>query len=180
MLTYSDLEKAFRQERSATTLQKLTPEFYKEARALAESPEAGGFRESILEYLRKTYTLRANKIIHYAGRSGPDDKPPENILPSELGLYAELMKAVADGRAAIFDSKLDLPPPAPAAKPPSKVRILQALPAIAASDGKDYGPFKVDDVVELPPDLAAVLVRQGVAAVEEAAGTAQPPEDDAQ
>jgi DNA replication initiation complex subunit (GINS family) len=168
MLTYADLEKAFRQERAAPTLQKLPPEFYAEARTLAAAPEAQAFSDSILEHLRKIHSLRTNKIIHYAGRAAPSDRPPDNILAQEAELYAQLMGAVAENRAKVLEAKIEAPPPAQEKKPSSKVRIRQALPAIAASDGRDYGPFKVDDIVELPQDLVELLVKRSVAEMENA------------
>ena len=160
MISYADLEKAFRQERAAPTLQKLSLDFYKEANALAGNPEVGDFRESISQYLEKVYYLRANKVVHYAGRAIPGMKPPENILPVELTLYNSLVEAVARHKATIFETKLDVP--IQKAQLSVKVRILQALPTIVGSDSKEYGPFKEDDVVELPEDSAALLLERKI------------------
>jgi DNA replication initiation complex subunit (GINS family) len=161
MIQYSDLEKAYRTERNAPTLQKLQSAFYEEARELAANPDVGDFRDKVREYLGQVYTLRANKIIHYAGRADLNTKPPENILAEEMTLYLRMVEAVSETRAAILDKKVEHA--VEAKKPTVRVRLLQALPAIAGSDNREYGPFKEDDVVELPEDNAAVLMERKIA-----------------
>ena len=161
MISYADLEKAFRQERAAPTLQKLPADFYGEAVALQENPDVGDFRESITQYLEKIFSLRANKIIHYAGRAATDTKPPENILQAEQSLYDDLIGAVARHKSLMLDAKAAARPRD--VRPQVKVRILQALPAIVGSDSKEYGPFREDDVVELPEDSAGLLIGRKIA-----------------
>ncbi|MFH0863371.1 MAG: hypothetical protein V1875_10150 [Candidatus Altiarchaeota archaeon] len=161
MISYADLEKAFRQERAAPTLQKLPADFYADAKSLLENPDVGDFKESISQYLEKTFYIRANKIVHYAGRAAQDTKPPDNILQAEEPLYKDLLDAVARHKAALLDAKSVTV--RREARPQVKVRILQALPAIAGSDSKEYGPFREDDVVELPEDSAALLIQRKIA-----------------
>jgi len=43
------------------------------------------------------------------------------------------------------------------------VRFLQDLPAIVGSDMKSYGPFKKEDIANLPYDNAIVLIKGGMA-----------------
>ncbi|MFH1055325.1 MAG: hypothetical protein V1744_04435 [Candidatus Altiarchaeota archaeon] len=160
MIHYTDVEKTYRQERTSPLLQRIPRDFYAEARKLAQSPEVGAYRETVLEHLKKTYYLRANKIIHYAGRAADDTKPPENILLEELPLYERILQAVNDNKALIVDKP---PEPEIEKKPTIRVRMKHALPAIIGSDSKEYGPFKEDDVVELPKDSANLLIEREVA-----------------
>ena len=162
MLSYADLEKTLRVERTTPTLQKLQSGFYDEARALAANPQVGEYKDAIKECLEKTYYLRANKIVHYAGRATVQTKPPENILPEEMPLYNKLLEAVFENRATLLDKPVEYVPPQ-AAKPTVKVRMKLAMPAIIGSDSKEYGPFKEDDVVELPQDSANLLIDRKVA-----------------
>jgi phage/plasmid-associated DNA primase len=43
------------------------------------------------------------------------------------------------------------------------VRILQDVPPLKGQDGKDYGPFKPEDVVTLPAKNARALISRGAA-----------------
>lgn len=162
MISYADVEKSYRQERTSPLLQKIPAGFYTEARELSQSPQVGDYKDTILEYLRKIYEQRSNKIIHYAGRAGKDAKPPENIIPDEMQLYNDIMKAVEGNRTSIFEKPVEIL--AEEVKTPTlKVRMKQPLPAIVGSDMREYGPFKVDDVVELPQESAKMLIERNVA-----------------
>jgi DNA replication initiation complex subunit (GINS family) len=165
MISYADIDKAFRQERANPTLQKLPPEFYDEARRLADSPEVTQYRDTILDYTNQVFSSRCNKIVLSAARAGPQTRSPENALHQEARLYQDILEAVAKAKADMMDAKPEIPAsaaPAPL-KPPVKVRIRQALPAIVGSDSREYGPFREDDVVELPDDSAGILLAKGVA-----------------
>ncbi len=160
MMSYADLEKAYRMERASPVLQKLPKDFYADARKLAASPEVGEYEDTVKEYLEKLYYLRANKVIHYAGRAGSSTKPPENALPEEMELYRSVLAAVSENRKSVLDKVVEVED---VSKPTLKVRMKQALPAIVASNSKEYGPFRVDDVVELPEDSANLLIQRDAA-----------------
>ena len=50
------------------------------------------------------------------------------------------------------------------ASPPAKVlRFVQDFPALVGSDMKTYGPFGPEDIANLPPENARILIKQGVA-----------------
>jgi len=158
MMSYADLEKAYRVERSSPVLQKLPDGFWQDARALAASPQAGEYLTAIRECMEKLFAQRANKIIHYAGRDVMHVKPPENISPEELPLYNGIASAVAEHRTAVLDKSVEPVAEPKASKPTVRVRIKHAMPVIIGSDEKEYGPFKEDDVVELPDDSARLLM----------------------
>jgi DNA replication initiation complex subunit (GINS family) len=162
MISYADLERAYRLERVNPTLQKIPESLYDDARRLADNPDAGDYRDIIKEYIGKLHYHRCNKIIHYAGRASPDTKPPDNILPLELALYRRIFEAVADNKAQILQAKLEEPPQI-ARQETVKVRLKSALPAIAGADSREYGPFREDEVVELPMDIASILLERKAA-----------------
>jgi DNA replication initiation complex subunit (GINS family) len=160
-MLYSDVEKAYRLERANPTLQHIQDNFYEDAGRLAQHPEAGEYKQIIMDYIDKIYSLRSNKIIHYAGRAAPGSKLPDNMLSAEQRLYTRILEAVSDSKAEVMERK---PEPQPETKAPTvKVRLKQPLPAIAGTDGKEYGPYKVDDVAELPPDSANILISRNAA-----------------
>jgi DNA replication initiation complex subunit (GINS family) len=168
MLSYGDLEGIRRAEFGSPTLQKLQPDFYVEARRLALDPRVGEFKEKILEEVGKIYRKRMNKIVMSIGNdairvSGPPGKPIENLMPQELDFYNRIIIAVEENRTAVLESKVEPIPPQEEAKAQVKVRIRKAMPAIAGSDGKEYGPFREDDVVELPTDSAELLLSRNIA-----------------
>jgi len=161
MISYADLEKAFRAERTYPQLQKLPPSFYDDVKKLSQSPDIGEYSSTVRDYLEKIYNMRLNKVIHYAGRALNESKPPENALPNELSLYNKLLSDVAENRVKVLEKKMmeetveetNL----------VKVRIKKPLPAIVGSDSSEYGPFRVDDVVELPEDSARLLIQRDAA-----------------
>jgi len=163
MISYADVERTYRLERSSPVLQKIPADFYEDVKMLAANPEVGEHSGSILEYLEKIYYQRSNKIIHYAGRATPETKLPDNILPSEIHLYNRILEAVSQTKATVLDSPLPAPEPPQTAEPVVKVRIKQALAAIVGTDSKEYGPFRVDDVVELPEETASILLKRQAA-----------------
>jgi len=162
MISYADLERTFRLERANPTLQKLQDSFYDEATQLAASPGIGDYAATIRDYTAKIYSLRVNKIVHYAGRAAHDTKPPDNILSEERILYERILAVVVENRAKVLDRKPQMQP-VEEKKPTVKVRIKQAMPAIIGSDSREYGPYKEDDVAELPEDSAEILVARKAA-----------------
>jgi DNA replication initiation complex subunit (GINS family) len=160
-MIYSDVEKAYRLERANPTLQKIQDNFYDDANRLAQHPDAGEYKLTILDYIDKIYSLRSNKLIHYAGRAAPGSKPPDNMLPAEQKLYKRIIEAISESKAEVMERK---PEPQPVIEQPTvKVRMKQPLPAIAGTDGREYGPYKVDDVAELPLDSANILLGRNAA-----------------
>jgi DNA replication initiation complex subunit (GINS family) len=161
MISYADLEKAYRGERASPILQKIPGGFYADARKLAVSPDIGEYKDMVAEILEKLYYQRINKIIHYAGRATPETKPPENMVAEEAELYAAIVVAVVENKALVLDKPLEVEEEV--RKPTLKVRMKQALPTIVGSDLREYGPFREDDVVELPEDSARLLIERDAA-----------------
>jgi DNA replication initiation complex subunit (GINS family) len=160
-MIYSEVEKAYRLERASPTLQSIPDNFYDEARKLAEHPDAGEYRQVILDYIDKIYSLRSNKVIHYAGRAAVGSKPADNILPAEEKLYNRIIEAISQSKVEVM---FRMPEPPPEAKRPMvKVRMKQPLPAIVGTDSMEYGPYKEDDVAELPEDSANILIGRNAA-----------------
>ncbi|MBD3387541.1 MAG: hypothetical protein GF416_00815 [Candidatus Altiarchaeales archaeon] len=161
MISYADIEKAHRQERSTPILQKLHPDFYIDARKLIENPETGDYAPMVSDMLEKIYSARVNKLIHHAGRALGDSKSPDNMLPEERKLYDRLLAALSESRASVLEREVQVE--VEEEKPTLKVRVKRAMPAIVGSDSVEYGPFREDDVVELPVDSAELLIKQGIA-----------------
>jgi DNA replication initiation complex subunit (GINS family) len=125
------------------------------------SPEVGEHKDTIRSCFEKIYSIRANKIIHYSGRDPPGGRPPENIISEEMPLYKKLMELVVENRSSVLDQPVENK--ADYSKTMVKVRIITPMPALMGSDEKEYGPFKADDTVEIPEDLAKLLIDKKVA-----------------
>jgi len=160
-MSYGDLEKAYRIERSNPTLQRLPDNFYEEGRRLLNSQGVGEYAKDVRECLDGIYLQRANKIIHYAGRADSRTKPPDNMSPEEAPLYWRIVEAVAENRLTVLDKPVEHR--AETQTPMMKVRLKLALPAIIGSDSKEYGPFKEEDIAELPAESAKLLIERDVA-----------------
>jgi len=163
-LTYADIQRVYRLEKSTPELQKIEDDFYVQARDLLLRVD-----EEHREYIRKltceVFERRRNKIVMHALRS---EKASENMVPVERVLFSDLVKALARYRGAVFsDQKDEHGEDVPAAGKDAavvkvKVRFLSALPSIIGSDMVHYGPFKEGDVADIPIDNARVLIEQDI------------------
>ncbi len=164
MITYADLEKTLRIEKSSSTLSPIEKDFYEGAKELLRAPEAAEYVQAITQLLEDIYDTRINKIVHYAGRAREGSRSPENILDTEKDLYTQLLSEVSKNRSNLLAQK---PPQTPVVETPKmRVRIITPLPKIVGSDMVEYGPFKAEEVVELPKASAELLISRN--AVEKA------------
>jgi DNA replication factor GINS len=136
------------------------------------------------------YDLREKKIVSaavVAARGGePDIK---NLAEEERPFYTGLVQVIAQVRQRILSTETDLPaepsvpptieeppaePPAPqperptlAPPPPAQansnplLRVTQDMPRFVGTDLKVY-ELRKDDVLSLPPEMAAPLLKRGV------------------
>ncbi|MFH1402714.1 MAG: hypothetical protein ABIH11_00410 [Candidatus Altiarchaeota archaeon] len=160
-MTYSDLERIYRLEKNSTTLQEITEDFFSQAAQLVESPEVAQHRDYIKDILNEVYERRRTKILLHAARTLDKPENPKHATINELELYRRIISMLAENHRIIFDHKPMAEKPVDVEK--KRVRLLQAIPVIVGPDAVEYGPFKADDVVELPVESAGILLKQGVA-----------------
>ena len=162
MINFSELSSALRTEKSSPTIMPLAEDFYCDGHKLLKVPDAAQYKDNILAIMDEIYSLRVNKLIHYAGREWDGGEPPKNAIECEVVIFRELQKILTKSRKTVFSScKPSKPKPKP--KDFISCRFLTAMPKIIGSDSAEYGPFRLDDVFKLPIDTAKMLVERGVA-----------------
>lgn len=173
MITYNEVQAAYRREKSSNDLQSINPNFYSDVRELLTKIE-GEHHEYVKKLVCEIFERRRNKIVLGALRSvGPDGT---NMIPLEKALYEDLEKTLIKHREIILSAS-------PAdwssvnneniyANPREtsdqviglvRIRFMKSMPAIVGSNLVHYGPFNEGDVGELPLENARVLLENGIA-----------------
>jgi DNA replication initiation complex subunit (GINS family) len=90
----------------------------------------------------------------------------ETMLPEEEELYNQMI-SVLGSNERLFMSKLEDKDERIIIKKGEKnlklLRVLDGVPSFAWSDGKNYGTFSKEDIVNLPNDVGEILIKQGKA-----------------
>jgi DNA replication initiation complex subunit (GINS family) len=82
----------------------------------------------------------------------------------EEPFFKDIVKVVAGYKKTIAEEALvEEEKPEESKLETVSVRIIKAIPEIVGADSKSYGPFKEDDIVELPTENAEILIKHGVA-----------------
>lgn len=162
MVNFADLEAAYRRERQSNTLEQLPATFFEEVRALSQDPSALEYKKIIDEMIESIYSLRINKLIHYAGRAAFDSRKPKNALEHELSLYKAISDAVECNRAAVFSTTIAAEH-RQKKEPTQTVRMTAPIAKFMGHNGAEYGPYKSEQKVELPIETAKLLISKGAA-----------------
>jgi len=169
MLSFADVQSIYRNEKNSPSLQIIPPDFYAQVVSLSESLEEE-HKGHILKLLEEIVIRRRNKIVLHALRASDKSDPPSNINPSEVTFFNQASKLMVEYKKTILDVK-----PAVTIEENHeeeavdvggemvRLRFLKPIPEIVGADSKMYGPFKEDDVGEIPADNAEILLKNGVA-----------------
>ncbi len=182
MTTYQDIQKIYRLEKQTSSLQKINDDFYPDALEILSKLEEK-HRKHLTKLITDIYNRRENKIILQAIRAQRADiKPPANITTKEMEIYNEIVGTLAKhrqknlvrpdikekdkGKNKELNKKLEHEKKVKEDNKNNnknknkkiKIRILKTLPSIIGSDLKHYGPFKEDDLIEMPAVNARVLI----------------------
>ncbi|MBU0762035.1 MAG: hypothetical protein KKD39_03335 [Candidatus Altiarchaeota archaeon] len=160
MITFAELEAAYRRERQSPKLESLPLDFFDQVRRLSQDPQALEYKSNIDDLSESIYNLRINKLVLAAGRAENEVPNPRNALEHELRLYRGILGLLSQVRGQVFSKNIKKEPE----KPKTfllKVKVSSPLPKIMGSDGLEYGPFKSEEVVELPEQTAKLLIEKG-------------------
>jgi len=172
-LTYDELRRIHAREKGPT-ISAIQPDFYEFAgRLLAtyDRSNASGMREynNVLKMLKYIYYRRLEKIVNSSISSFRGVDTPPEMLPRERELYERIVFLVKSDERSVDDVMLCHPDALcePDEKPPvvenreafAKVKISKDVDEFVGLNGKTYGPYRVNDEVELPPEEAESLVR---------------------
>lgn len=178
-LDFEELRRLHRQEKSSQQLADLGEDFLAELKAYLaekkaeylESVEKGSSSAedflNIQRMAKELLEIREKKIIKkafHAAMSSEDEHEPA-LYGEEKKLFCSICKIVSDYRKyldSIFVSE---------AKSRDKekhlntisVQIIEDVPAFVGTNMKEFGPFKKDQIVELPADTAEILISRKLA-----------------
>ncbi len=175
---YRDLHEAWRKEREASAVQKLTKDFYtklaeyvkgirEESRMLDKKSVKGSLLEkeyeNVKRMVKELIRLRYRKTLREALTGAM--VPKEFLTQEEAKLHGEIFPAaeayqdfveeILRGHVSEMKQAIE--------RKMMVVRSLKDIPDIVGSDMKTYGPFQSEDVASLPVDNARALLNQGVA-----------------
>ncbi len=183
MITYNDIYEAARKERYTDQLQPLNKtfvsgvsEYLKDKKELANKEDAE-FSDVIIKtkkQLENAITLfkelmirRRKKILNLvliAAETGISKQDFENMLSFEKDLFEELMKCVE-----VSDKKLDRLLNGEGEKKENEMLVIkERVEEFVNFDGDKMGPFEAGEIVNIPHEVAKILVEDGRAEAMEA------------
>jgi DNA replication initiation complex subunit (GINS family) len=172
-LTYDELRRVHAREKGST-ISAIQPDFYALAGGLLatyDRSNASGMREynNVLKMLKYIYYRRLEKIVNSSISSFRGVETPPEMLPRERELYERIVSLVKSDERSVDDVMLCHPNALcePEEKSPvvenreafAKVRISKDVDEFVGLNSKTYGPYRVNDEVELPPEEAESLVK---------------------
>ena len=173
-LSYSLIRKIHRLEKQSINLVKLDGDFFESLKLFLEEEKSKLQERDVFDdesnqkafnlknMLENILALRQKKIINKAilyVQTGEENK--ENMLLPEQKIYKKLINIFEEYQQYIkylYNDKkesknLDL----------KKIVILSDVPKFIGTDMKEYGPFKTEDVVEIPESIANIFINKGIA-----------------
>ena len=177
MITYNDIYESARKERYSEQLQKLPKKFidevsvyFKEKKELA-SKEENVFSDIIIKTqkqlenavtLFKELMLRRRKkilnLILIAAETGISKQDFDNMLPFEKELFDELMKNINISNKKLAES---LNGEREKQKKYEMVVFKKDVEEFVGLDGQTIGAFEKGQIVNLPIEIAKILVDDG-------------------
>jgi len=181
MITFNDIYEASKKERYSEKLQELpekfildVAEYLKEKKKMSLKSE-DDFSEIVVKtkkqlenagiYFRELMNRRRRKILNLvliASEIGISKRDFDNMLNFEKELFENLMKCTESS-----DKKLNdvLNPKKAKVNENEKIVFREEVGEFVDLDGKKIGGFKKDEVIELPKQIADILIKDGKAEV---------------
>ena len=144
--------------------------------------------KNVHKILRELYDRREFKIIMMAtnkSRTGSSIINTTNMLKEEVLLFERLVSELSIFRTGIMENLLALrkpslidyelqqPEPAPDRTPVQepapekpaikKVKLLEDVPKFIGPELETYGPYNKEQVIDMPPEIAKLLINKGSA-----------------
>lgn len=191
MVNFEALREIHRKERAGAKLGTIPSNFWKEVadyfaakmqkyEELRKNPSR--FTDKVLtqfekeirnagRIIKELYTLRENKLIRRACiEVATDDKQDlQALVPEERKIYEALLLNLKAGRDGILAKVLageslgKVSNSDEAVEDFEKVKITGAVASFLGTDLNLYGPYEKDQLAELPPKYAKLLIEKGKA-----------------
>ena len=164
MITYEALRDFVTKEKESPKLVELPDGFFSEVKSYLESKEkASKGNDDVWELdnskrmLQDLLDSRESKLVRLALVFVRAGVTPGKVMPEEKEFFESLVDGIRrfqEGRKqSIEGTKEEL----------STLAIVKDVPKFVGINMKEYGPFKEGDVVSIPKDNAAVLLKNGMA-----------------
>ena len=195
LITYELIYEALRKEKQNQELQKLDPNFFKDASSYLKEKynilESQKSKDSIFsqtetkntekqientkKILRELYEKRENKITQLAMlNSRTKSKITPALLEEEKQLYNEMLKTMDKYRNMIIENILSRSirqeePKEIKTQSETKKNVIftKSVPEFIAEDLKVYGPFQPNDKALIPLEIANLLINKNRAVEDE-------------
>jgi DNA replication initiation complex subunit (GINS family) len=182
-LDYKKLRDLIREEKASPGLVKLPNEFMasleaflsskfsemEETRSILQMKEF----ENAVGIVREMLSIRQQKILFKAIRSGGSHEQTEDMTESEHALYDRFAAVIAEERERLDEmlgkferrrspQQAGAAQPQPEQKPPvalKRVRFVKEVPAYVGQNNETFGPFKAGEEGQLPPGEADWLLK---------------------
>jgi len=190
LITYENIYGILRKEKYESEMQMLSPGFLadvinylKEKKSILDSQKGQDSifsqeaektekqLQNVKKIIRELYDRRETKIVQMAiftSRTGlPTENP--NLLKEEEDLYNSLINVMKMYRSGILENVLTLKTPSITLPKDIKkenkedtklVRFLYPMPKFMGEDLNVYGPFNSEDIANLPPKVARLLINK--------------------
>ena len=178
MITFPEIYDILRKEKYSEALQQLPKNFLEEVseyiaekKKILEREEGKDLFSDTIKLTRKQLdnaittvkeilTLRQKKVLNLAftaALTGVSKTDTENLLSYEKELFESVLKKLKQIQKEIFD-KLNRNENNKKEEKNILVRFIEDSPAFVNADGKEIGPFKKGDIVNLPKEVALILI----------------------
>ena len=181
MITFNDIYEASKKERYAEKLQELpekfileVTEYLKEKKKMSLKNE-DDFSEIVVKtkkqlenagiYFKELMNRRRRKILNLvliAAETGISKRDFDNMLNFEKELFENLMKCTESFNKEINDV---LNPKKVKINENEKIVFKEDVGEFVDLEGKKIGGFKKDEIVELPKQIANILIEDGKAEI---------------
>ncbi|MEM4662961.1 MAG: hypothetical protein QXM75_02985 [Candidatus Diapherotrites archaeon] len=181
-IDFEELRKIHRQEKNSQQLTPLSEDFFNELKnyldekrkEYLESLGSGATPSedfiNIQRMAREIFEIRQRKIIKKAFHAamGSEDNEEEKLSGDEKKLFCNICKVVSEYQKSI--DKIFAVEPKKKTKDKHLntilVEIIEDVPAFVGSNMQEFGPYKKGQKVELPEDIADILISRKIAVKE--------------
>ncbi|VVB68146.1 Uncharacterised protein [Candidatus Norongarragalina meridionalis] len=161
-VSYDALRRVLLDERKSAGVQSLDEGFYESYREhlrklRAGTNDAAGIKafDDMARALKELSWLRLNKITLKALRdSQKNTMDGEGLALEEKGFYTDAVNIMQK-----FGECAECAP----AERKHRLRAKADVPAFASQDGSGLGPFKKGEILDVPEDAGALLLKRGLA-----------------
>lgn len=183
MITYNDLYEQLRKERYSEKLQPLTKKFvpnvaeYIADRKKLSTQEGDIFSgdvsklkkqlENATSIFKELMLLRKKKLlglVFIASETGINKRDFENMLDFEKELFDNIMSSVEYAEKSLL-SEFTNGVVSPDESLMKLVLFLDDVEELIGGDGNPIGPFKKDEIVNIPKQVAEILVNDNKAEI---------------